>query len=382
MTSHNERPTILVESRIEMQLAHRLLFLCLLSLACFTSVEAAKPRVETGSFGKLPNGEEVNQFNLYNSNGMQATIVEYGATVTKLLVADRNGKFANVVLGTESLEDYTKGFPAASVIGRYANRIRGAKFTLDNQTYEVTKNAGDNHIHGGRENFAKVRWSGTAESGEDSAAVKLTYRSKDGEEGFPGELDVSVTYRLTNANELSIQYEAKTDKATVVNLTNHAYFNLGPANEDVLNHELQIMAQTYTISDKSLIPTGEITSVVGTPLDFLAPHRIGERIEQVYEAAGGYDHNYIVSGKVGELRQAARVVDPKSGRIMECLTTEPGVQLYTANGFNGNPFPKHGGFCLETQHYPDSPNRPEFPTTAVRPGTPFKSTTVFRFSAK
>ena len=337
---------------------------------------------QTLSFGKLTSGEVVKQFNLYNRNGMQATVIEYGATVTQLLVADRNGKFSNVVLGADSLEAYTKGFPAASVIGRYANRIRGASFTLDSQTYQVTKNAGDNHIHGGRDNFAKVRWTGTAESDADSAAVKLSYRSKNGEEGFPGELNVTVTYRLTNANELSIQYEAKTDKPTIVNLTNHAYFNLGASGEDVLNHELEIMAQSYTISDKSLIPTGEIASVVGTPLDFLAPHRIGERIEQLYEAARGYDHNYIVSGNAGELRLAARVFDPKSGRIMECSTTEPGVQLYTANGFNGNPYPKHGAFCLETQHYPDSPNLPEFPTTVVRPGTPFKSTTVFRFSAK
>ena len=356
--------------------------LCLLSMACLNTVRAEEPRVEMLPFGKLPSGEEIKQFNLYNRHGMQATIIEYGATLTRLLAADRHGKFSNVILGSDSLESYSTGFPAASVIGRYANRIRGAKFTLDNHTYEVTKNAGDHHIHGGRDNFAKVRWTGTADANADSAAVKLTYRSTDGQEGFPGELNVTVTYRLSNANELSIQYEAKTDKPTVVNLTNHAYFNLGEPGEDVLHHELQIMAQTYTVSDKALIPTGEIASVVGTPLDFLAPHRIGERIEQVYEFARGYDHNFIVSGKPGEVRPAARVTDPKSGRVMECLTTEPGVQLYTANGFSGNPYPKHGGFCLETQHYPDSPNHPEFPTTVVRPETPFHSTTVFRFSAK
>ncbi len=365
-----------------MQLAHRLLIVYSLLMTCFTTLKAAEPRVETTTFGKLPSGEEVKQFDLYSPNGMQATIIEYGATVTRLLVPDRNDKFANVVLGADSLDEYTKGYPAASVIGRYANRIRGAVFTLDNQTYQVTKNAGENHIHGGRDNFAKVRWTGIAEANADSAIVKLNYRSQHGEEGFPGELNVTVTYRLTSANELSIQYDAKTNKPTVVNLTNHAYFNLSDPSEDVLNHELQIMAQTYTISDKSLIPTGEIASVVGTPLDFLVPHRIGERIEQLYEAARGYDHNFIVLGKAGELRPAARVVDPKSGRVMECLTTEPGVQLYTANGFSGKPFPKHGGFCLETQHYPDSPNHPEFPTTVVRPEKPFSSTTVFRFSVK
>ncbi len=356
--------------------------LCWLLITCFNPVSAAEPRVETQPFGKLSSGQEIKQFNLYNRSGMQATIIEYGATLTRLLAADRQGKFSNVILGSDSLDSYLKGFPAASVIGRYANRIRAARFTLDNQTFEVTKNAGDNHIHGGRDNFARVRWTGTAEADADSAAVKLTYRSTDGEEGFPGELFVSVTYRLSNANELSIQYEAKTDKPTVVNLTNHAYFNLSDSGEAVLNHELQIMAQTYTVSDKALIPTGEIASVVGTPLDFIIPHRIGERIEQLYEATRGYDHNYIVLGNPGEVRAAARVVEPKSGRAMECLTTEPGMQLYTANGFNGNPFPKHGGFCLETQHYPDSPNHPEFPTTVVRPGTPFHSTTVFRFSAK
>lgn len=365
-----------------MQFAVRIYLSLYLSLACIHNLRAADPRVEMSSFGKLPSGEEVKQFNLYNSNGMQATIVEYGATVTKLLVADRNGEFANVVLGSDKLEDYVKGFPAASVIGRYANRIGGAKFAIDGKSYSVSKNSGENHIHGGRDNFAKVRWHGTPEADATSAAVKLTYKSKDGEEGFPGELDVTVTYRLTNANELQILYQATTDKPTIVNLTNHAYFNLGKANEDVLNHELQIMAQTYTVADKALIPTGQIASVVGTPLDFLTPHRIGERIQQLNETTRGYDHNYIVSGKPGDLREAARVVDPKSGRSVECWTTEPGVQLYTANGFNGNPFPKHGGFCLETQHYPDSPNRPDFPSTVLRPGMSFKSETVFKFSAK
>ncbi len=366
---------------------------CLLSLLAALSsfgentAASAEPRsflpeVETTVFGKLPTGEEVRKFQLTNASGMQVSIIEYGATITELKAADREGVFSNVVLGSNSLEAYTSGFPAASIIGRYANRIRGATFTLDGQTYHVTKNSGENHIHGGRENFAKVRWNGTAMQKADEASVSLRYHSKHNEEGFPGELDVEVTYRLTNANELWIQYRATTDRPTVVNLTNHAYFNLGVANEDVLNHELQIMAETYTVSDKSLIPTGQIASVVGTPLDFLKPHRIGERIEQLYEAARGYDHNYIVSGKAGELRLAARAYEPKSGRIMECLTTEPGVQLYTANGFNGNPFPKHGGFCLETQHYPDSPNRPDFPSTTVRADAPLSSTTIFKFSAK
>lgn len=353
---------------------------CLVSAYETQWSKAAEPRIEIATFGKLPNGQEVKQFTLHNSSGMQVSIIEYGATITRLLVADRDGKFANVVLGTDSLDSYLKGFPAASVIGRYANRIRNAQFKLDGETITVTKNSGENHIHGGRENFAKVKWVGSATSDADSASVKLLYRSADGEEGFPGELQVAVTYRLSNENALTIDYLATTSKATVVNLTNHAYFNLAGVGGDVLDHTLQIMAEKYTVSDKSLIPTGEIALVVGTPLDFLAPRRIGERIEQLYEAARGYDHNYIVMGGAGELRMAARAVDPTTGRTMECLTTEPGVQLYTANGFNGNPFPKHGGFCLETQHYPDSPNRPEFPSVVVRPAKPFQSTTIFRFS--
>ena len=370
---------------INMLRSHHLMIMSLAALVLVPSraakdCQAAEPFVKTSTFGMLPDGRSVKQFELHNNRGMQATIIEYGATITELLVPDRDAKLGNIILGSDKLDDYTKGFPAASVIGRFANRIRGAKFTLDGQTYSVTKNSGENHIHGGRNNFAKVLWSGTAESNAEEAKVRLTYTSPDGEEGFPGELKVAVTYTLSNSGELQIGYFASTDKATVVNLTNHVYFNLSGPGGDVLNHELQILASNYTVSDKSLIPTGEIASVKNTPLDFLDSHLIGERIEQLYEAARGYDHNYIIDGELGTLRVAARVADKQSGRFMQCLTTEPGVQLYTANGFNGNPFPKHGGFCLETQHYPDSPNQPSFPSVVVRPETPFQSTTIFRFS--
>lgn len=342
----------------------------------------SEPSIETLSFGKLPNGDDVKKFTLRNGRGIEADVVEYGATLTRLLVPDRNGKLNNVVLGSDSLEAYVKGFPAASIIGRYANRIQGAKFPLDGRDVRLTKNAGENHIHGGKSNFAKVLWRGVASLNDGVPQVALTYESQDGEEGFPGKLVVTVTYSLSDRNELSIDYQAKTDKPTVVNLTNHAYFNLAGNGGDVLDQELQLMSNTYTVADKALIPTGEIASVVGTPLDFRQPHRIGERIEQLSESTRGYDHNYVLAGKAGTLRPAAKVTDKKSGRVMECLTTEPGVQLYTANGFNGNPFPKHGGFCLETQHYPDSPNRPEFPSTTIRPNENWMSKTVFRFSVE
>jgi aldose 1-epimerase len=341
---------------------------------------AAEPAVRTSSFGKLPSGEEIKLFTLTNSSGMQAKVIEYGATLTELLVPDREGKLANVVLGADSLERYVHGFPAASIIGRYANRIRNAKFTLDGNEFEITKNAGQHHIHGGTQNFSKVRWMGTAQSKADAALVTLMYVSADGEEGFPGTLNVSVTYELSDRNELTLLYQATTDKPTVINLTNHAYFNLAGAGMDVLDHELQLWADHTTAIDEAKIPTGPLEPVEGTPLDFRQPHRIGQRIADLYKTTGGYDHNYVLNSSPGTLGLAARVTERTSGRILECLTTEPAVQLFTANGFKDNPFPKHGGFCLETQHYPNSPNQPEFPSTVTRPGATYRSTTVFRFS--
>ncbi len=345
----------------------------------------AQPSVVTENYGKLASGEDVLQFTLRNSHGMQVKLIEYGATITEILTADSEGKFANVILGANSLADYVQGFPAASVIGRYANRIRGAKFSLQGQEIVLTKNSGENHIHGGRQNFAKVVWKGLATASDTRATVIMRYTSGDGEEGFPGKLDVVTTYVLTDQNELAINYQARTDKVTVINLTNHVYFNLRGVISDVLDHQLQISADKYTVVDKSLIPTGELRSVADGPLDFRQPRRIGERIQELYEAARGYDHNYVLDGwqasSVNSLL-AARVVDTHSGRVMECFTTEPGVQLYTANGFNGNPFPKHAAFCLETQHFPDSPNQPTFPSTVLEPDQAWSSTTAFRFSVQ
>ena len=342
--------------------------------------KAEKPSIVAAPFATLPTGEIVQQFTIRNSHGMQVKVIEFGAIVTEISVPDRQGKFTNVVLGSDSLDAYLKGFPAAAVIGRFANRIREGRFTLDGKTIQLTKNAGENHIHGGQKHFGKLLWKGAKPESENDASVEMKYTSRDGEEGFPGTLQVSVTYTLSESNELKIQYRASTDQATIVNLTNHAYFNLSGALTDVLDHELQIESDQTTLVDKSLIPTGQLASVEATALDFRSPRRIGERIEQLYDAAKGYDHNYVLRGEHGTLRLAAKVSEPKTGRVMECLTTEPGVQLYTANGFNNNPFPKHGAFCLETQHYPDSPNHPEFPTVVVRPNVPWNSTTLFRFS--
>ncbi len=355
------------------------LFFCITGFFTPSLLIGAAPSVVVTPFGETPDGEPVRKFTIENSSGSQLSVIEYGATIVELLMPDSEGELENIVLGSESLHDYFNGFPAASVIGRYANRIGKAQFELDGKTIQLTVNSGKNHIHGGKKNFAKVVWSGEVAKDSPKSAVTLNYVSVDGEEGFPGNLGVSVTYTLNDNNEFIIHYSATTDKPTVVNLTNHAYFNLAGPGGDIRDHELQINSVQYTIPDSSLIPTGEIESVVGTPLDFRKPHKIGERIDEL-EDTRGYDHNFVLDQTSVGLQLIARVRDPDSGRVMELLTTEPGVQLYTANGFSGKPFPKHGAFCLETQHYPDSPNRSEFPTTIVRPGTVWKSTTVFRFS--
>ena len=333
-------------------------------------------RIEEREFGRMPDGTVVRQFTLRNSNGMVAKVISYGAIITELQAPDRNGVMTNVVLGAGTLEEYLKGVNAAAVIGRVANRIAGAKFTLDGVEYKLAANNGPNHIHGGRVGFAKVVWQAESlPAGERGASVRFTYLSKDGEEGYPGNLAVKVTCTLSDDNELRIDYEAAADKATPVNLTNHAYFNLA-GHGDVLDHALWLAADRYTPADDQLIPTGAIASVKGTPLDFTTPTRVGARIEQLKPKPNGYDHNFVINGGGKSLVPAARVTEPKSGRVMEVRTTEPGVQLYTGNHL------KHGALCVETQHYPDSVNKPDFPSTILRPGETFKSTTVFAFSAK
>jgi aldose 1-epimerase len=307
---------------------------------------------------------------------MSAQIITYGAIIKDLEAPDRDGKFTNVVLSADSLEKFEHGFNgAAAIIGRVANRIAGAKFDLDGVTYKLAANDGKNAIHGGRKGFAQSVWTvEDTPQKENESSVKLTYVAKDGEEGFPGTLRTSVTYTLTDRNELRLKYEAETDKPTIVNLTNHAYWNLSGGGT-CLDYILWIPSESYTPTDGDLIPTGEILPLKGTLMDFNTPTRIGDRIEQLKPKMRGYDHNYILGDAKG-LKMAARVIDPKTGRIMEVKTTQPAVQLFTANHLG------HTAVCLETQHYPDSIHHPNFPSIVIKPGEPLKETTVFAFSAK
>ncbi|MBN2128446.1 MAG: galactose mutarotase [Sedimentisphaerales bacterium] len=372
-------------------------------LACFLVVLSVQPLVgvspgagttvldvTAAPFGQTQAGENVTIYTLTNAHGLRARVMEYGAILVSLEVPDRNAAPADVVLGFDAIEPYLKGHPLfGSTVGRYANRIANARFKLDNVEHHLTRNAGKNHIHGGGDKrFDKVVWKGNPFQRDNEVGVRLWHRSEDGEEGFPGNLDCFVTYTLTNDDELEIDYEATTDKPTIVNLTNHSYFNLaGAGSGDVLDHMLTIHARWYTPAGEGLIPTGEIHSVKGTPLDFTEPSRIGDRIGELTETRG-YDHNYVLDGSYGALAPAARAYEPISGRVMEAFTTEPGMQLYTANGMRGiegkagKVYNQHSGFCFETQHFPDSPNKPHFPSTVLRPGQRFHSTTIFKFSQR
>jgi aldose 1-epimerase len=341
-------------------------------------------------WGQTREGTPVTLYTLTNRNGVVVKITNFGAIITELHVPDRTGQRTNVVLGFDNLEQYLQGHPGfGAVIGRVANRIAKARFTLEGREYQLAANNGPNHIHGGLKSFDKVVWEGKSlPSQPNAAAVQFTYLSKDGEEGYPGNLSVAVIYTLTVDNELRIDYHATTDKTTILNLTNHSYFNLAGSG-DVLGHELFINADHYTPSDAELIPTGEIASVKGTPLDFTQPATLGARIAQLKPSPGGYDHNYVLNHGGTSLALAARAFEPGSGRVLEVSTTEPGVQLYTGNfldgrltGVGGVTYGRHAGFCLETQHYPDSIHKPNFPSTVLRPGQTFQSTTVFKFSTR
>ncbi len=345
-------------------------------------------------FGSV-EGKPVRLYTLTNNNGMRADITNYGGIVVRLIVPDRSGTFEDVVLGFDDLEGYLKGHPYfGAIVGRYGNRIAGGRFTLDGKTYTLARNNPPNEpvnaLHGGLKGFDKVVWD-VEESGRTQ--LKLHYRSADGEEGYPGNLDVHVTYTLTHDNELKIDYLAMTDKPTPVNLTNHSYFNLaGQGKGDILGHELMIDADRYTPVDKTLIPTGVLAPVEGTPFDFRKPVTIGARINADHEQirfGGGYDHNYVLNRRGKGLERLIRVYEPGSGRIMEVSTTEPGVQFYTGNFLDGTLTGKQGrvykhryGFCLETQHFPDSPNHPDFPSTILPPGEAYRTTTVYKFSVK
>jgi len=353
--------------------------------------EKMKPSVEKKLFGKTSDGTAVDLYVLTNANGMKAKVMTYGAILTELDVPDRDGKLGDVVLGFDNLQSYLAGHPHfGATTGRVANRIAKGKFSLDGKDYTLAVNNGPNSLHGGLKGFDKVVWKAQPNETPDAAGVQLTYVSRDGEEGYPGNLTTVVTYMLTNQNELRIDYKATTDKPTPINLTNHSYFNLaGPQSGDILDHELELEADEYTPADDTLIPTGEIRSVKGTPLDFTKATKIGSRIAQVADKTGGYDHNFVLRSKGKKLELAARVHDPKTGRLMEMSTTEPGVQLYTANfldgklkGKDGVAFKKHQAFCLEAQHFPDSVNHPKFPSIILRPGETYTQTTVFKFSVK
>jgi aldose 1-epimerase len=336
-------------------------------------------------FGKTGDGTEVYLYTLTNDNGMTVKITNYGAIITSIITKDKNGNPGDVVLGFDSLGGYLKEHPFfGAVAGRYANRIKKGRFTLEGKEYKLATNNGPNHLHGGIKGFDKVVW--TPE--EVNNGLKLTYISKDGEEGYPGNVTATVTYVLNDNNELRMSYTAETDKPTPLNLTNHSYFNLAAGEaKNALDHVMFLQADAYTVVDETMIPTGELRPVKGTPFDFTTPQAIGTRIEKT---GGGYDHNFVLTKKTpGEMSLAATVYEPISGRVMEVYTTQPGVQFYAGNFLNGSLTGKGGvqyvkryGFCLETQHFPDSPNQPKFPNTILRPGEKYNQATIYKFSAE
>jgi aldose 1-epimerase len=366
--------------------------LCALGLLLAVSpVHAAEGKamgIAVGDYGVTKDGVAVKQYTLTNENGLKAVLIEYGAILVSLETPDRTGAMANITLACPDLASYEKNSPYfGAVAGRCANRIAKGKFTLDGKEYTLAVNNEPNHLHGGLKGFDKVVWKSEPFQTDTAVGVKFTYVSKDGEEGYPGTLTSMMTYTLTNKNELQFDYEATTDQATVVNLTQHSYWNLGGHGAGtILDHELMLNANQYTPADGTLIPTGEIVPVAGTAFDFTQPTAIGARIDQV---EGGYDLNFVLNDTSTNLHLAARVTDPKSGRVMEIHTTEPGIQFYSGNfldgsfeGLDGVIYPKHSGFCLETQHYPDSINKPEWPSVVLRPGETYRHHTVHKFSAK
>jgi aldose 1-epimerase len=370
------------------------LFVVSAALAQEAAMAKGKLQVRKETFGKTADGKPVDLYTLTNSNGLEVRAMTYGGIIVSMRVPDRKGKLADVVLGHDDFDGYLVNPPYfGAIVGRYANRIANGTFTLDGVKYTLPKNDGQNTLHGGLIGFNKVIWDAKEFKNEKGVGVAFNYLSKDGEEGFPGNLKVKVSYTLTNENQLIIDYEATTDKGTPINLTQHTYFNLaGEGNGDILGHEVMLNADRFTPADKTLIPTGEIRPVKGTPLDFTTPATIGSRINDNYEQlliGHGYDHNFVIKRKDNSLTLAARAREPNSGRVLEVYTTEPAVQLYSGNfldgtivGKQGHAYKKRDGFCLETQHFPDSPNHPDFPSTILRPGTTFRSQTVFKFSAE
>ncbi|MEL7835079.1 aldose epimerase family protein [Fodinibius sp. Rm-B-1B1-1] len=359
-------------------------FLLILVIGCTQqATETQEISIEEEPFGTLEDEREVTEYTLSNANGMEVKIINYGGIVTSIQTPDADGNFENVVLGFESLDKYIpNGDYLGAIIGRYGNRIAEGTFSIDDTDYELATNDGDNHLHGGDEGFDQKLWNAKM---QDDGSLTLNYLSEDGEEGYPGNLDVTVVYSLTNDNELKIAYKATTDKATPVNLTNHSYFNLsGQPDSPILDHELMLAADRYTPVNEELIPTGELAEVEDTPFDFTEPNGIGDRIDDV---DGGYDHNWVLNRTESDsLFHAATLYHDESGREMKVFTEEPGLQFYSGNfldgsmeGPNGTPYVKHGALCLETQHFPNAPNESDFPSTILEPGETYQTTTVYQF---
>lgn len=361
-----------------------------IAIAFAGSAESAG--VEKKSWGKAPSGEAVDLYTLTNSKGHSVSITTWGAIITSIKVPDKSGALGDVVHGFDTLDGYLGKHPFfGAIVGRYGNRIGGAKFAIDGKTYTLAKNDGDNTLHGGVKGFDKYVWMAKPTAAHGAPSLVLTHVSPDGDEGFPGQLTVTLTYTWTENDELRMHYVAQTTKPTVVNLTNHSYFNLA-GKGTILEHQLQLSCDRYTPVVKGLIPTGELPPVEGTPFDFRKATAIGARIDAANDQialGGGYDHNFVVNGAAGTLRPAAHVVDPSSGRTLDVITTEPGVQFYTGNfldgtvkGKSGVGYPRRSALCLETQHFPDSPNQAAFPTTILQPGATYRSKTVWKFGVQ
>jgi aldose 1-epimerase len=347
-----------------------------------TKNDVMKTGIQQADWGES-DGKKVYLYTLTNTNGAQVKISNYGGTITSWVTADSKGNKSSIVLGFNELKGYLAPPPFfGATVGRYGNRIANAKFTLNGKTYKLAANNGKNSLHGGLKGFDKMVWD-AAPLADNTPSLTLSYLSKDGEEGYPGNLKVSINFSLSDDNELKIDYNAETDKATPVNLTNHSYFNLtGDPGNTILNHSVMIDADRYTPVDATLIPTGELKPVKGTPFDFTTAHKVGERIDQV---KGGYDHNFVLNKKGTSISKVATVTDSVSGRRLEVYTDQPGIQFYTGNFLDGSiktddgtPIPKHGGLCLETQHFPDSPNKPAFPSTILKPGEKYHTTTTYK----
>jgi aldose 1-epimerase len=376
------------------------IFLIFLAAFSFFSTEACRTNrkaqvfMTTSVFGKLPDGREVSQHTLTNRAGVTARVISYGATIKSLTVPDRGGKMDDVVLGFDSLQRYIDGTTYfGAVVGRYGNRIGKGRFQLDGKQYQLTVNDGENHLHGGKTGFNKVLWDAKILSDSEEPSLQMQYVSRDGEEGYPGTVALKVTYMLTRDNELRIDYEGTTDKPTILNPTQHSYFNLsGSPQNTILDHTLMIEADGFTPVDKGLITTGQTASVANTPMDFRTPVAIGARINDAYEQLSfgrGYDHNWVLRGSPGTLRKAGELYEPKSGRLMTVFTDQPGLQFYSGNFLDGTAIGKNGvaygprsGLCLEAQAFPDTPNKPDFPPVTLRPGQVYRQTTIYQFSTK